>query len=132
MMFLLGCSRKVGISDVLGTYAANRGQTVDTLEIKKDGSYFYTCKLASTPDFGNTAHWSNASPDTSDFTNEDHWKLHIDDGKPRITLDHFRACARDYRRPPGFWDLPVERSWRGTIQLPIDSDVNYYWVKQNL
>lgn len=124
------CSRKPGPGDIVGTYTANRGHGMDLLEIKKDGTYFYTCKLGKTRDFENTAHSTHDSGDTSDFTSQDHWNVHYDDGQLRITLQNFRACARDYRRPPGFWDLPVERTWKGIIQLPIDSDLNYYFVKK--
>jgi hypothetical protein len=128
-LVLVGCSHKVGPSDVLGTYVANRDKGVDVLEIKKDGTYFYTCKLGKAPDFANTGHRTNSSPDVSDFTNENHWSLHYEDSEPRLTFDNFRFCARDYRRAAGFWDVSVQRSWRGAIQLPIDRDVNFYFVK---
>ena len=103
---------------------------MDVLEIKRDGTYFYTCRLNKLPDFESTAHWTNASPDTSDFTNQGHWNLHNDAGQFRVAFDHFRFCASDYRRPAGFWDVPVRRSWKGMTQLPIDPDVNYYFVKK--
>jgi len=128
-LVLVGCSRKVGPSDVLGTYVANRDKGVDVLEVKKDGTYFYTCKLGKAPDFANTAHWTNSSPDVSDFTSENHWSLHYEDGEPRVTFDNFRFCARDYRRPAGFWDVSVQSSWTGAMRLPIDRDVNSYFVK---
>jgi hypothetical protein len=130
-LVLVGCSHKVGPSDVLGTYVANRDKGADVLEVKKDGTYFYTCKLGETPDFANTAHWKNSSPDVSNFTNENHWSLHYDDGEPRMTFDDFRFCARDYRKAAGFWDVSVQRSWRGAFRLPIDRDVNFYFVKQD-
>jgi hypothetical protein len=75
-LVLVGCSRKVGLSDVLGTYVANRDKGADVLEVKKDGTYFYTCKLGDAPNFANTAHWKKSSPDVSNFTNENHWSLH--------------------------------------------------------
>ena len=128
-LVLVGCSRKVGPSDVLGTYVANRDKGVDVLEVKKDGTYFYTCKLGKAPDFANTAHWTNSSPDVSDFTSENHWSLHYEDGEPRVTFDNFRFCARDYRRLAGFWDVSVQSSWTGAMRLPIDRDVNSYFVK---
>jgi len=128
-LVLVGCSRKVGPSDVLGTYVANRDKGVDVLEVKKDGTYFYTCKLGKAPDFANTAHWTNSSSDVSDFTNENHWSLHYEDGEPRVTFDNFRFCARDYRRAAGFWDVSVQSSSTGAIRLPIDRDVNFYFVK---
>jgi hypothetical protein len=130
-LLLDGCSARVTVSEVVGTYVANRGHGVDVLEIKGDGTYFYTCKFGEAPDFENTIHSSNAPQDRSDFINHDHWSLHYDNGDLRITLDHFQACALDYRRPAGFWDVPVKRSWTGGIRLPIDSDVNYYFVKKN-
>jgi len=129
ILVLVGCSRRIAPADVAGRYTANRGNGVDVLEIRKDGLYSYTCKLGKTPDFENTTHWPQASIEATDFRNEGRWNLHYDEGEPRITLDHFQACARDYRRPPGLWDVPVERSLFGTIRLPIDSDVGFYFVK---
>lgn len=127
---LVGCSRKIASSNVVGTYVANLNEGVEILEVKSNGTYFYTCKLGKSPDFANTPHWSSSSSDVSDFTNENHWNLHYDGGEPRLTFDNFRFCARDYRRSSGFWDVSVQHSWTGTIRLPIDRDVNFYFVKK--
>ena len=128
---LVGCSHKIGSLDVVGTYVANRGKGVDVLEVKRDGTYLYTCNPGKAPDFSNTGHWKSSSSDVSSFTNENTWSLHYDDGEPRMTFDDFRFCALDYRKPAGYWDVSVQRSWRGRIQLPVDRDVNFYFVKRD-
>lgn len=128
---LVGCSHKISPLDVAGTYVANRGKGVDVLEVKKDGTYVYTCNPAKAPDFSNTSHWKGSSSDASSFTNGNNWSLHYDDGEPRMTFDGFRFCALDYRKQAGYWDVSVQRSWRGVLRLPIDRDVNFYFVKQN-
>ena len=128
---LVGCSHKIGPADVVGTYRANRGNGVDVLDIKKDGTYLYTCNPGKAPDFSNTRHWNGSSSDVSSFSNENKWSLHYDDGDSRLTFDSFRFCAVDYRRPAGYWDVSVQRSWRGVIRLPIDPDINFYLVKQD-
>ena len=129
-VFIAGCSRRIDSSNVAGTYVANRNQGVDILEVRSNGTYLYTCKLAKSPDFANTPHWNNSSSDASDFTNENHWNLHYDGDEPRMTFDNFRFCARDYRGSSGFWDVSVLHSWTGAIRLPIDRDVNFYFVKK--
>lgn len=126
-----GCSHKIGPLDVVGTYVANRGKGIDVLEVKRDGTYLYTCNPGKAPDFSNTRHRQGSSSVASSFTNENHWSLHYDDGEPRMTFDDFRFCAVDYRKPAGYWDVSVQRSWRGVLRLPIDRDVNFYFVKQN-
>ena len=81
---LAGCSRRIEQSEVLGRYTVNRGKGVDEIELKKDGTYLYTCKLGN----------------SSDFENMDHWSFRYDNGDARITFDHFQFCAEEYRRKP--------------------------------
>lgn len=128
---LVGCSHKIDPLDVVGKYSANLGKGVDVLEVKRDGTYLYTCDPSKAPDFSNTGHWKGSSSNVSGFTNENNWSLHYDNGEPRMTFDKFRFCALDYRKPAGYWDVSVQRSWRGVIRLPIDRDINFYFVKQN-
>lgn len=113
-LFCVGCRQKER-KDVIGTYIANHGKGLDEIELKQDGTYIYRCELN----------------DGSKVTNTSHWSFYDDHGEPRITFDHFQFCLTPYSKtPPGYWDVRVQRSMTGRLELALDSDVNFYYIKQ--
>jgi hypothetical protein len=115
LLSLVGCSREVDSAAVLGTYVANHNKGLDEIELRQDGTYVYVCRL----DDGKT------------LRNTDGWTLHYENGQPRITFNHFTFCLSEYGAQPAYWDVPVDRTWTGTMRLPLDPDLGYYFIKQN-
>lgn len=110
----VGCGPLPDRQAVIGKYAANHGQGLDTIELKGDGTYLYYFR-------GN---------DGKEFRNAGDWTFHLQDGKPRITFNRFWFGLTEYGHGPGYWDVEVERTWRGQPCLCLDPDLSYYYIKQ--
>jgi hypothetical protein len=111
----VACSRKIDRGTVIGKYAANHEKGLDAIELLKDGTYVYDCRLKSGKELHNT----------------DRWTFAFEDGEPRITFNHFVFCLPEYGAKPGYWDVKAERSLSGAVHLVIDPDLNYYYAKQS-
>ena len=99
---------------LIGKYIANHKKGIDTLELKKDGTYIYYYKSA----------------DGKELTNTNRWQFEYQNKEPRITFEKFFFGLPGYgSKVPGFWDVEVEKSGK-TLRLCIDPDLNYYYEKQ--
>ena len=57
--------------------------------------------------------------------------VHYQDGAPRITFQNFVVGPGGYGNAKlGFWDIEVDRSWFGSLRLPLDRDLGYYYIKK--
>lgn len=110
----IGCSRKVDRAAVVGEFLANHSKGLDAVDLEQDGTYVYTCHLK----------------DQKEWTHTDHWNFYYQEGHPRITFDNFIFCVPEYAKHPGYWDVEVERSATGKLELSLDPDLNYYFVKK--
>jgi hypothetical protein len=108
------CSQSIDRDQVVGRYSGNHGKGIDQIELRPDGSYLYACRLS----------------DGKEFSNSDRWTLDYANQEARITLDHFTSCLQQHGATPGYWDMPVEKSWSGTLRLALNPDLGYYYVRQ--
>ena len=115
LMSSIACSRKIDRDTVIGKYVANHGKGLDAIDLRKDGTYVYDCRLKSGEELHTTDHWTFAD----------------ENGEPRITFNHFVFCLSEYGAKPGYWDVKADRSLTGAVHLVLDPDLNYYYVKQN-
>jgi hypothetical protein len=109
-----GCSRNITQDEVIGIYIANHHKGLDEIELQRTGLYTYTCKLN----------------DGKALKNSGSWSLHYENEEARITFNNFVFCLSQYGSKPAYWDVPVEKSWTGKLRLPLDRDLNYYFVRQ--
>src|SRR5438128_1163566 len=86
-----GCSTKVERSSVIGTYVANHGKGLESIEVRADGTYNYSCQV----DGRNLVH------------NQGRWIFHEQDGAGRLTFEEFGFCLPEYGSSPGYWDVEV-------------------------
>ena len=111
-----GCSPTIERRALLGKYVANHGKGLDAIELKHDGSYVYFYRSSSGKEFRNAGRWT----------------FYRQDNAPRITFNDFVFGLGGYGgAKPGYWDVEIERSWRGELRLSLDPDLNYYYLKQN-
>jgi hypothetical protein len=114
-LLLLGCSKRIRREEVVGRYVAHHGKGVDIIEVIQDGTFKQVCRLTGEPESTNTGRWN-----ISYFEDE-----------LRIAFDGFVFCLPEYRnRKRGSYDPSVQQSWRRTLRLPLDIDLNYYYEKQ--
>ena len=110
------CSPTIDQRAVPGSYFANHGKGLDAIELKQDGTYVYIYQ----------------SRGGEEFRNAGRWTFYRQDNAPRITFTDFVFGLRGYGgAKPGYWDVEIERSWRGELRLSLDPDLNYYYLKQN-
>jgi hypothetical protein len=109
-----GCSHRIDREAIPGKYVANYDKGAEAIELRRDGTYVYDCRLNN----GN------------ELDNVDHWTFGYEEGEPRITFSHFLSCLPEYGAKRGYWDVRVERSWLGVLRLPLDPDLNYYYTKR--
>ncbi len=115
LLVLTGCTHKIDGTAVLGTFVANHNKGLDEIQLRPDGTYICLCR----PKYGQELHSTG------------HWTFRHENGVPRITFDNFVFCLSDYGAKPAYWDVEVEQSWAGRLRLPLDRDLNYYFIQQN-
>ncbi len=94
---------------------ANRDAGREVIELKRDGNYLYVCQVRGAEEFRNIGRW----------------KFYYQDGAPRITFQNFVVGPGGYGNAKlGFWDIEVDRSWFGSLRLPLDRDLGYYYIKK--
>ena len=82
------------------------------LELYSGGTYIHTYR----PNGGN------------EIRDGGNWKFYEENGTPRVTFGGFLPSLGNHIR--GNWDVEVGRSWRGELRFCIDSDLNYYYIRQ--
>jgi len=116
VLLLLGCSKKIRREEVVGRYVANYGKGADTIEVAQDGTFKQICRLTG----------------ESESTNTGRWNISYFEDEPRIAFDGFVFCLPEYRNGKrGSYDPSVQKSWRGTLRLTLEIDLNYYYEKQH-
>lgn len=109
------CSPKIDRTAILGRYVANHGKGLDAIELKQDGTYSYL-------------YWPQGG---AEFRNSGRWTFYYQNSEPRVTFRDFVFGLRDYSGTmPGYWDVGVEQSWLGKLRLPLDADLNYYYLQR--
>jgi hypothetical protein len=113
------CSDRIAPESVVGTYHANHGHGEETLELFSDGKYVLTY----------------SAPGQPVLRNENTWTFERDaDGSPALTFKEYIFGYRYQPRTsrPGWWYVRVEKSWTGHIELNVDPDLGFYYVKANV
>ncbi len=116
-VLLCGCdvSTDISLESVLGRYDGNRAQHIEVLTIHDNSRYTYRYSDGT----GRESH------------NVGTWELERHINQPGITFNNFIFGHSDYgiKRTPGFWNVAIETTWRGKIQLCIDDDINHCLIK---
>ena len=121
ILFISGCSREVRASDVAGSYTANHGKGIDTLEINADGTYSHSYK-------------STLEGDDTAFSQDGKWEL--EQGGGRIVFERYikgwswRPGAEVDLTPRSKNTVVKKSIIAGKVKILIDVDSNYWYEKQ--
>ncbi len=113
----MGCERTTTADDIIGRYRLNRGKASDVLVLRADGIYLHYYRPPNGVPRTDTARW------TSERTGRG-FQVEFEMFSHYSRAEHFPS----ERIGRGFWIVRVERSWRGQIRLPVDTDINLYYV----
>lgn len=112
---ILACNRDIRFGDVLGSYALNKGDAIDVVELRADSTYSHEI----TPRAG------SANVERGAWTLEDR----------RIIFTDFlmRAPKEGEGGTPqvrGIWPASVDRDMRGRLRLVVNDDLGWYYVRK--
>lgn len=120
---LLGCNEPLPSSEELaGQYVMNRGHAIDEIEIFPSGTYVHTFQAPG----GQTA------------ADSGEWSTRVYDG-PRVFFESFRDWSHAERlgkgpgsdlETPGAWPARIRRPLRGGLELIVDDDLDWAYIKQ--
>jgi hypothetical protein len=116
-ILLVACSRTATKDEAIGAYAMNKGKAHDTLVVYSNGSYVLRYTAPGTVAVVDTGRW------TWDTTNNEQF-LTFEKFIPRWRAEF----AGPARLRPGFWLARPERSFFGTITIPVVRDVGWAYV----
>lgn len=101
----------------------NRGHAVDTLVLQEDGRYRHTYRLPGAPVFIDTDTWSvDTVHQQLVVTLQNFWQ--------RWRAETEAGELRRHALAPGVWQTPPERTLIGRIQLVVDSDLEWAFVRR--
>lgn len=117
-LFLCNCdlSPNVLSESLPGSYKGNSAQHIEVLTIYPDNRYIYYFSNNASQEIHNAGTWE--------------YEQHI--SKPGVTFNNFVFGHSDYgtKRMPSFWNVEIQTTWLGKIQLCIDEDIDYCLIKR--
>jgi hypothetical protein len=118
LAFVSACSSGIDRESVVGTYHANHGHGEEALELLANGRYVLTY----------------SAPGQPVLRNESTWEIENDaDGSAALSFKDYVFGYRNNVRPgtsrPGWWHVRIEKSWTGHVELNVDPDLGFYYIK---
>jgi hypothetical protein len=120
---VIGCSRPADLRDVPGTFVMNRGRAADTLTLQSEGRYRRAYVAPGQEAVIDTGTWS------VDTVGRDVY-LTFDAFTPRWRAETSPPAVRSVASAMGYWPARPERTWAGDIQLVVDDDLGWAYVKR--
>jgi hypothetical protein len=113
LVFLYGCSPKIGMGEVSGVYAMNNNGGMDCLELYKNGTYkheFVQGGVHKGKQFGS-------------------WNIEDFQAGRTVVLSGFEALSGEKTTGAGFYLLLIDNTWLGTTKLITNIDTDDGYVK---
>ena len=112
------CSRPATQDEALGTYAMNKGKARDTLIVYPNGTYARRYAVPGAAIVVDSGRWTWDTLKTERI----------------LTLEKFVPRWNDELYPPtratsGFWSARPERRFDGTVNIPVERDIGWIYVR---
>jgi hypothetical protein len=114
-----GCTRAPQREEVIGTYVLNKGRAHDELVLYPTSLYVHNYMPAGAPA----------------IIDSGQWRIDSRNGSYRLVFTKFIMRARNEsfpgaQQPRGTWVVTVDKTITGKLQLEVDGDIGWYYVKE--
>jgi len=118
MIVLAACSRPATKEEAVGVYVMNKGKAHDSLTVYPNGAYSRRY----------------AAPGAASVVDSGRWTWDTINGEQFLTLEKFTP-RWDYelfppaRGDPGFWPARPERRAGGSVRIPVERDIGWFYIQ---